>query len=199
MSYSDSSRHRSSTKTDALASLAWTGVVPTMPASPADFGRSEKSLYSSEHELQGSGINVQKSGQVIELKRGWSFAMAMADQEVTDEVLVEHLEKMRDSTSDGGRKGHQFDPSFVWMQHPSKSERFDCKWSISSPNMNDAYPMDKAHISDTDECHMEDAATWSTARRALLCCRELVRTEKRYQEELKSLLNGEVRLVSIPV
>lgn len=127
--------------------------------------------------------------------------MAMADEKVTDEVLVEHLEKMRDGTSDGGGKDHQFHPSFVWMQHPSKSEGFGSKWSISSPNVNDAYPRShltgKAHTSDED--HLEDAATWSTARRALLCCRELVRTEKRYQEELKSLLNSEVCLVSIPV
>lgn len=37
----------------------------------------------------------------------------------------------------------------------------------------------------------EDDAGWKSARRALLCCRELVRTERNYQSRLRQLLAGE--------
>ena len=36
-----------------------------------------------------------------------------------------------------------------------------------------------------------DDAGWKTARRALLCCRDLVRTERSYQAKLWQLLAGE--------
>jgi hypothetical protein len=36
-----------------------------------------------------------------------------------------------------------------------------------------------------------DDAGWKTARRALLCCRDLVRTERSYQAKLRQLLAGE--------
>lgn len=122
----------------------------------------------------------------IELKRGWTFAMAMAD-EVTDEVLVEQLEKMRN-----GPSSHNFSPSVAWMQHSSKHGDSTTRTrSISSVHPH-PHVMDRAHTERINS-DLEDAATWRTARRALLCCREMVRTEKRYQEELKALLNGEVR------
>ena len=37
----------------------------------------------------------------------------------------------------------------------------------------------------------EDDSEWKSARRALLCCRELVRTERSYQSRLRQLLAGE--------
>ena len=37
----------------------------------------------------------------------------------------------------------------------------------------------------------EDETEWKSARRALLCCRELVRTERSYQSRLRQLLAGE--------
>jgi len=109
--------------------------------------------------------------------------MAMAD-EVTDEVLVEQLEKMRN-----GPSAHNFSPSVAWMQHSAKHGDTAHTQSIS-PVHPHPQVLDRAHTERINN-DLEDAATWRTARRALLCCREMVRTEKRYQEELKALLNGE--------
>jgi hypothetical protein len=194
ISHSDTSHNRTSSKTDTLASLAWTGVVPSMPTSPTEYGHSEDSLSSSELESPGQGIDTHEPRQDMELKRGWTFAMAMADEEVTDEVLVEQLEKMRHDASPGGEQDYQFHSSLVWEQHPTRPGGSARKRSISSPNMIDAsshpHALGKAHTSDVND--LEGVTTWPTARRALLCCREMVRTEKRYQEELKSLINGQV-------
>lgn len=117
----------------------------------------------------------------MELKRGWTLAMAMTDDDVTDEVLVEELEKMRK----GHVPDHQFHPSSAWM----RQSRHGLSRSMSDvPSQ--SHDLNKAYT--TDGHDLEDAATWHTARRALLCCRELVRTEKRYQEELRALMDGEV-------
>lgn len=191
MCYSDSSNNRASTSTDALASLAWTGVVPTLSTPPAKAERPDERRETSRHGSQ-SGMNSSQPKQSPELKRGWTFAMAMTDEEVTDEVLVEQLEQMRNGTSSqGSATNHQFHPSLAWMQHAPRPEDAARTRSISSPNMHDGsmqpYMLGKAHSSE-----VEDATTWPTARRALLCCREMVRTEKRYQEELKALINCEV-------
>jgi len=117
----------------------------------------------------------------------------MTNEEVTDEALVEQLEKMRNG---GTSSSQQFHSSSVWMQNPSKCGGSVCPRLRSSPNVNEmslhADVLDRAQTEHICSDNMEDAPTWRTARQALLCCREMVRTEKRYQDELKALLNGEV-------
>jgi hypothetical protein len=44
---------------------------------------------------------------------------------------------------------------------------------------------------DDAESDIDDAALWSTARKALFCIREIVGTEKKYQGALKMLLTGQ--------
>lgn len=44
------------------------------------------------------------------------------------------------------------------------------------------------------EVGVEDEMEWLHARRAILCCRELVRTERSYQERLQELADGSVSL-----
>ena len=116
--------------------------------------------------------------------------MAMADDEVTDEVLVEELEKLRK----GPGKDRRFHPSLAWQSRHIDSVRIGHIGHSRAnpvPHMSDAAV---AHTSDptTDS---EDAATWRTARSAVLCCREMVRTERRYHGDLNALLDGKVCLL----
>jgi len=43
----------------------------------------------------------------------------------------------------------------------------------------------------------EDEIEWGFARRAILCCRELVRTERSYQARLQDLFDGNVRILFV--
>lgn len=47
------------------------------------------------------------------------------------------------------------------------------------------------------EVHLaaEDELEWTHARRAIMCCRELVRTERSYQARLQELADAQVRLL----
>ncbi|KAJ3480958.1 hypothetical protein NLI96_g7994 [Meripilus lineatus] len=53
--------------------------------------------------------------------------------------------------------------------------------------------LDEANDDDEDPSTEDEDAGWKTARRALLCCRELVRTERTYQARLRQLLQGDVQ------
>jgi hypothetical protein len=118
--------------------------------------------------------------------------MAMKDDEVTDEVIVEELEKLR--------TGHQMDhhlrsslPAGRQSKHGDFGRPGHSR-AMSAPNMGDAvlhpHVPEKARTLDVND--PEDAATWRIARSALFCCREIVKTERSYQKELKALIDGEV-------
>lgn len=51
------------------------------------------------------------------------------------------------------------------------------------------------HDSAVVEVHLasEDELEWTHARRAIMCCRELVRTERSYQARLQELADAQVR------
>jgi hypothetical protein len=195
-SYSDPGIQRASTNTEALASLAWNGVVPSASASSSTFEPSEESLYFSERDAHPPNMKTNRPRHGPEPNRRWTFAMAMADEDVTDEVLVEQLERMRSGASLQGGMDHPFHSSLVWMQHSSRHGDSPPARSFSSPNVHDAFlhPHVLPRSQTTD---FEDATAWPTARKALLCCREIVRTEKRYMDELKALINGEVCIAKL--
>jgi len=115
--------------------------------------------------------------------------MAINDDEVTDEVIVEELEKLRTghqnhlrSSLPSGRQSKHGD-----FGRPGHSR------AMSTPNMGDVvlhpHVPEKARTLDAND--PEDSATWHITRSALFCCREIVKTERRYQEELKALIGGE--------
>jgi hypothetical protein len=142
-------------------------------------------------------MKTNRPRQHPESNRRWTFAMAMADEDVTDEVLVEQLERMRSGASlHGGGIDHPFHLSLVWMQHSSRHGDSPPTRSFSSPNVHDmflhSYVLPRSQTTD-----FEDATAWPTVRKALLCCREIVRAEKRYMDELKALINGEVCIAKL--
>lgn len=95
--------------------------------------------------------------------------MAITSDEITDEMFVDEVERMRmKGTFWESRKSHD-SPSFPVDQ------------DISSPKLKHALPS----LSDPLL-----SATWQTARRALLTCRELIRTERNYLASLFVLVSN---------
>ena len=62
----------------------------------------------------------------------------------------------------------------------------ESNWDHDGGESDDEYP-----FSDEDILS-EDDLDWKIARRALLCCRELILTERAYQSHLRSLLFGDI-------
>lgn len=163
--------------------------MPSSPPAAVEQACSETTKHPTPAKSDFKEVKPRKG---VELKRRWAFSMAMADDQVTDEVLVEELEKLR--------TGHQVDyrsrPSPVLRRQSrhGDSGRPVHSRAMSTPNMSDIvshpYVPEMAHTLDVND--PEDAATWHIARTALFCCREILKTERRYQEELKALIDGKV-------
>lgn len=185
-----SNQTRANTGTDKLASFAWTGVILPSPESSTEESHTE--FINSPPQV---GHPVEERMSHIELKRGWTLAMAMADDGVTDEVLVEELEKMRRKSG----PEQQYRLSRTWMRQspPKPGHTRSATTTNASEGTVHLQLHDLNRATSIDVSDAEEAATWHIARRALLCCREIVRTEKRYQEELKALLDGDVRTASM--
>lgn len=134
------------------------------------------------------------------------MAIAVEDDSISDDVLVDQLEKVR-RIGDSSERGRDISPSRFSGDPHFRNVREDTNGSFhtSSPSSSPSSPnhpvkpcdvplrfplVSKDTISDTD-----DAAVWQAARKALLCIREIIRTEKKYQEALKMLLNAQVSLL----
>ncbi|KAI0783320.1 hypothetical protein C8Q75DRAFT_441644 [Abortiporus biennis] len=157
--------------------------------------------------------------------RRWTLALT----DVSDEVLVQELEKLRregkereqqrrnrksvirpseenDALECNGKRRRSSNKiakdvpcSFVYggPAIDSSNRRFqigepdDDGDSVALTDSDDEgeYP---CMSDETPEDQAEDEAGWKTARRALFCCRELIRTERSYQARLRQFLAGDV-------
>jgi len=119
--------------------------------------------------------------QLEMLKNSWTIATAITDEDITDEKLVEELEEIRikqeppDNEDDADQLPLGLCPPPWWYDplcNPMAA-------SLPPP------PSKKKRVSVvTDE-------TWNKALRALLLCRELIQTERRYLKALQILIaNG---------
>ena len=105
--------------------------------------------------------------------RRWSLAMAVTDEGLTDEALVEQLERLRGSGDEKVNKDNVYGGPEARLRHARRN--FSRQLSIPFP----APPTLRL-----------DGAVWHTARRALLRCREIVRTERNYLAQIRVLLGG---------
>lgn len=111
-----------------------------------------------------------------ESNRRWTVAVA----EVPDELLVAELERLRKM---GMRAGEV---------HGIRSPTFFADEGVHS-NSNTARKLKKLDNGTTTVAEeVEDEIEWGYARRAILCCRELVRTERSYQARLQDLADERV-------
>ncbi|KDR85546.1 hypothetical protein GALMADRAFT_218642 [Galerina marginata CBS 339.88] len=203
--------------TDALVSLAWTGeaisplkssdaMLPSSDgsSSPSDIATSplsssrtssflnNKSTAQSQPQAESSAsdplldkrrsvLRKQKSSDMLRtITRPWTLAMVITDDGITDEKLVDDLEDMRikDNAPNslipdpyplslGLPPGYHTQLYDSFNEYPLESGEIVQEYSISSIN-----------------------SSWSAARQALLLCRELVRTERRYLTSLRALITN---------
>uniref|UniRef100_A0A8H7Y5A4 DH domain-containing protein n=1 Tax=Psilocybe cubensis TaxID=181762 RepID=A0A8H7Y5A4_PSICU len=199
-----------SIETDALVALAWTGQAlstsspfPT-PGSNSSYSPcsgsssfllsatssiSENQLYPSTN-LLSPGLTDDKRRSVLRkpkdpndaklAPRPWTLAMVITDDGVTDERLVKDLEQMR-------IKDPSIDTSIIPDRYPFP-ERFFADYQTQLYDSLAEYPLQSGEAI-PDPISPSDAS-WTSARQALLLCRELVRTERRYVSSLKVLITN---------
>jgi hypothetical protein len=137
--------------------------------------------------------------------------MAITDEGITDEVLVEQFERLRTGreVSDSGGLCLDLDDRWdVWeagrgagwggnesSEVPVSNEDPCGPSNISYTPSLPSFPTHKPS-NPTTRSATTPSASWHAARRALLTCRELVRTERHYLSSLQSLLASET--VTVP-
>jgi hypothetical protein len=194
--------------TDALASLAWTGELPSSlssldlasgdiysPFSLSD-DVSEPSSWDSAWAVAGDydSSTASSSPQLraatrprgADLKRRWTLAAAITDERLSDEALIEQLENLRLK-----------ERMWQWERRQVLSTPFSPTMTSSRSIVNHGAQvhspieveivLPKVDIPIGHNSPHVVSATWRTARRALLACRELVRTEKHYLDGLRAL------------
>ncbi|KAG0702723.1 hypothetical protein DFH29DRAFT_920141 [Suillus ampliporus] len=185
---SSSTIQKASPSTEALASLAWIGTSPMMDTSVS-------TSFVPSHYTKSNAVPTHE---------GIDISMAV-DENLSDEAVVKRLEIIRKrstrndkhrslpvsrttshdlasiSLSEQAFSHLEFQLGDRFASHPSSP----CQSEESEP----VTPLPV--ILDDAELDPDDAALWSTARKALFCIREIVRTERKYQEALKMLLTGQ--------
>ncbi|KAJ6469613.1 hypothetical protein C8R47DRAFT_794104 [Mycena vitilis] len=150
--------------THVLVSLAWTGRIPSSvwsphPTSATESLGSPRSTWSEDEDGVANNASAHNPHQ---RSRRWSLATAITSDEISDEMFVDEVEKMR-------TRGK------FWESVKSSGPSPQPKHTL--PRLSDPLL----------------SATWQTARRTLLICRELIRTERNYLASLCVLVsNGTV-------
>ncbi|KIM47451.1 hypothetical protein M413DRAFT_200248 [Hebeloma cylindrosporum] len=138
-------------------------------------------------------------------RRRWTLASAMTDEAISDEGLVKELEKMRElgvwnrqllskegKRASGGGGGDSMLPL----------DEADSIWDVGREIWEGTVDREKGKGKMDDEgdgvlnpssssSYLLGTASWLTAQRALLICRELIMTERHYHALLLSLLAGD--------
>ncbi|KAK0500787.1 hypothetical protein EDD18DRAFT_1067439 [Armillaria luteobubalina] len=114
-------------------------------------------------------------------RRRWTLAMAIADDGISDEMLIDELERMR-----------TVEKMWQWERRrsiitPSTASTIS---SADSRTPLVGYSHDEhTTLKPSLPCLSDPAlsAVWQNARRALLICREFIRTERHYLSAIRSL------------
>ncbi|KAJ6575468.1 hypothetical protein B0H19DRAFT_644498 [Mycena capillaripes] len=160
--------------THALVSLAWTGRIPSFLWSSQNSASGSESLGSacstwSEDDKdihENSSSSRAPPQRSLGRTRRWSLATAITSDEISDEMFVNEVEGMR-------MRGT------FWQTRKSLDSLLSS--GTSAPELNHTLP----NLTDPIL-----SATWQTARRALLTCRELIRTERSYLASLLVLASN---------
>lgn len=126
--------------------------------------------------------------------------MAMTDEDITDEALVEELENMRAFQTWSGSSDDvsQFWDvgEHIWETGNNNSPVNDTETSNLpyTPSL-PSFPLQHRLSTPAPAAN----ASWQTARRALLTCRELVRTERHYLHSLRTLFASETETPPPPL
>ncbi|KAK0199131.1 hypothetical protein F5146DRAFT_920146 [Armillaria mellea] len=114
-------------------------------------------------------------------RRRWTLAMAIADDGISDEMLIDELERMRtvEKMWHWERRRNVMTPSTASSISTADSR---------TPLVNTTHD-EHATLKSSLPCLSDPAlsAVWQNARRALLICREFIRTERHYLSAIRSL------------
>ncbi|KAH9929674.1 uncharacterized protein B0H18DRAFT_995694 [Fomitopsis serialis] len=129
--------------------------------------------------------------------RRWTLAIA----DVPDEVLVQELDNLRKGAAAKKARAKSRTPAQSESGHTAESA---CSTGSTEPwrpgvhfRLGGASDSEDEGDGEEEEVLLEgfeneaDEEEWKAARRALLCCRELVRTERSYQTRLRELLGAQ--------
>ncbi|KAJ3518021.1 hypothetical protein NLJ89_g143 [Agrocybe chaxingu] len=151
-------------------------------AAPLPRVRSEASISGDMLQKRRSVLRKKDSEPTTSItQRPWTLAMAITDDSISDERLVDDLEEMRIKE--------------VAPSGPSSSE--ECSLGLDSPPMCRTqlydsyaeYPVEPGEAVPEPPVLPSDTS-WTAARQVLLLCRELVRTERRYSASLRTLITN---------
>lgn len=141
---------------------------------------SPDSMTSPSHGCAGIQQASQRPSFLrSESNRRWTVAVA----DVPDDMLVAELERLRKMGMRAGEV-HGVRPP---MPLPFSEDMIEMKGGRHG-NLKDIENGTATIVEEVDEDEIE----WGFARRAILCCRELVRTERTYQARLQDLYDGNV-------
>jgi hypothetical protein len=167
--------------TEDVVSFAWTGEVQAENSASSIYQNSEVSSFEPNRIRSRTKSNGQRSSVLRKLKdvnsqkaslpRPWSLATVLSDDKLTDEKLVDQLEDIR-------IKERRSLPLSASCTSPTYHAVLKGSYAEYPPDPNEFGPDDL-----TD-------SSWNTARQALLICREMLRTERRYLSSLRTLAKG---------
>lgn len=204
-----SSSSSSSTTATAAAAATAAAVVSAVSAPVVK----QQHCYTHPHEKPKTTKTKAKARERSpDVLRRWTLAMA----DVPDEVLVQELERLRmegrgsrrkrrggtssngHSTVEherdektlvyGGPEEHKWREEWVKLRDDSDTES---EMSQSEEFSDEEERQEEEEGEEASRWSEQDDTEWKSARRALLCCRELVRTERSYQARLRQLLSGD--------
>ncbi|CAK5280718.1 unnamed protein product [Mycena citricolor] len=210
--------------TDALSEVPWTGVVSKAldvqterngwkstwslslddgehmlrPKPRFTLGDESESPRSSSPTLSSRPPLLRRHAVVTAPKRRWTLAMALTDEGISDELLVEKLEALR-SRSRVGSVVEADDWDSVWAAYNDELEEDDSQLPLPTSKEFDNPSLPPIRTTSMPVLPSSTTATWQSARRALLTCRELVRTERHYLSSLQTLLTGGTRMRPPPL
>ncbi len=183
----------------------------TFPISdPSSSSSSAESPANTGESSSGFSVVHGYLDRSEDAMRRWTLAMA----DVPDEVLVQHLERLRKESvaMSRGRLPGRRSAAPSQIGHGDEELTIDTRDRRSSfffggpremgvsPRSSSRARFSVGHYStldgdDSDEEALsdeEDEEDWKTARQVLFCCRELVQTERNYQARLRELASTEL-------
>jgi hypothetical protein len=181
----------SPTQESSKYSATLTPPVPDLLSTPSDLSHiaTDSSLscrtddffsaFPSQEEVTSAQINVTTLGNFSKPRRDAGLALAIADDKVSDEVLVERLERLRIAQGTPGVLG----ATCIWDTSGQEDDHLSRHLSSG-----DNVELGRATSNVAETVSYPSSSSWLVARRALLVVRELVRTERHYVSSLKQLL-----------
>ncbi|KAF8167542.1 hypothetical protein B0H34DRAFT_682266 [Crassisporium funariophilum] len=162
-------------------SISRTSSGLSTPGTDANVGAvASESLSSGSSSQPRRSVLRKPKDPAMPPQRPWTLAMAITDDGITDEKLMDDLEAMR--IKEELLKGHDHNEYSQGLFLPPQ-------YGNQPGEMEPEHPIG-VNDGDQEEPATPPECSWNAARQAFLVCRELVRTERRYLSSLKTLITN---------